>query len=153
MVKPAHLDFTEKLVRHLMWEVLEKDGFTAEDLAAKVGGAARTYKNYKYGSGTPSLSIFLGIIRACRPVELMKELAAQCGGYFIHIPNSFRNNEALTRHTAVIMKETSDVIQAVASALEDGIVSEGEASMINRQATEAIEALLRLQTYLEEKEK
>jgi len=151
MVKMAHLDFTEKLVRLVMWE-LEHDGFTPEDMADRVGGSPRTYENYKYGA-TPSLSGFLGLVRVGKPKQLAKKIAEQCGGYFIHIPNSFQNNEALTRHTAEIMKETSDVIQAVASALEDGIVSEGEASMINRQATEAIEALLRLQAYLEEKEK
>jgi len=147
-VKPAHLECAEKTVRLLMWE-LENQGFTPADLSEKIGGAPRTYENYKY-SAMPSMPVFCGMIRIGRPARVMKKLATACGGYFIRLKNNNTCSGTLAKQTSDIMSETADVIRVVARILEDGIITSGERSMINREIDEAIEALLRAKICLEQ---
>jgi len=149
MTKPAHQDFAEKLIQLLMWEA-ENNGFTSTDLAEKVGGSARTYENYKYGA-MPTVAGFLGILRTTRPRQVAKKIAGQCDGYFVHLSNDGKACQStLTRQTSEIMKETSDVIKAVAETLRDGKVTEAEKKHIIREVNEAIEALLRTRICLQE---
>jgi len=56
-----------------------------------------------------------------------KKIAEQCGGYFIPLPSDkpFGLSE-LSKDTAEIMKETADVINAVAKSLDDGKVTKAE---------------------------
>jgi len=143
LVPPTeHEQFAEKMVRDLMWEA-GHSGFTPADLADKVGGSPRTYENYKYIS-MPTLAGFLGIFRTIRPRHVAKKIAEQCGGYFIPLSaDRDPGLSTLSKQTSEIMKETADVISAVAKSLEDGQVNVIEKKCIIKEIDEAIEALLR----------
>lgn len=149
-MKLAHQQFAEKLVQFLMWEA-ENNGFSPADLANLVGGSPRTYENYKYGA-TPTIVGFFGILRTIKPLQVAKKIAEQCGGYFIPLSSDKASSlSALSTDTAKIMKETADVISAVAKSLEDGKVTKAEKKYITHEIDEAIEALLRARIGLEER--
>ena len=149
MIKPAHQQFAEKLVQLLIWEA-GHNGFSSSDLADQVGGSPRTYENYRY-EAIPTLAGFLGILRITKPQEVARKIAQQCGGYFVKITNHNKPSPiALSKQTAEIMKETADVINAVADTLRDSRISEAERKRVIREIDEAIEALLRARMSLEE---
>jgi len=142
-IKPAHEQFAETMVRDLMREA-GHNGFTTADLAdaVTVDGSPRTFENYRYIS-MPTLAGFLGILRATQPRKTAKKLAEHCGGYFIPLSkNQPYDLTTLSKNTANIMKETADVINAVAKSLEDNKISPAERKYITREIDEAIEALL-----------
>jgi len=149
-MKLAHQQFGEKPVQLLMWEA-GNNGFTPADLADRVGGSSRTYENYKYGA-TPTIVGFFGILRTIKPQQVAKKIAEQCGGYFIPLPSDkpFGLSE-LSKDTAEIMKETADVINAVAKSLDDGKVTKAEKKYIINEIDESIEALLRARIGLKER--
>ena len=148
MIKPAHQQFAEKLIQLLMWEA-GHNGFSSTDLAEQVGGAPRTYENYKY-EAMPTVAGFLGILRITRPQQVAKKIAQQCGGYFVKISNQKFSPLILSKQISEIMKETADVIKAVADTLRDGRISESERKYIVKEIDRAIEALLRTRISLEE---
>jgi len=150
MTKPAHDQFAEKMVRLLMWEA-ESGGFTPADLADQVGGSPRTFENYRYQS-MPTLAGFFGMLRAVKPPQVAKKVAQQCGGVFVPLSNNGPSGlSSLSKQTSEIMKETADVIGAVAKSLEDGKVNVIEKRCIIKEIDEAIEALLRTRISLKEK--
>ena len=150
MTKPAHEQFAEKMVQLLMWEA-DNNGFTPADLADQVGGSPRTYENYKY-SAMPTLAGFFGIFRTVQPHQVARKIAEQCGGYFVHLSNNGPSGlTSLSKQTAEIMKETADVINAVAKSLADGKVSPVEKKHIISEIDEAVEALLRTRIRLKER--
>lgn len=149
MVKPAHQQFSDKLIRLVMWEA-ENAGFSHADLAETVGGSARTYENYKYG-GTPTIAGLFGIIRTVKPQQVAKIIAEQCGGYYVSVSvGGGPSPDTMARHASSIMAETSDVVRAVADSLKDGVVSKPKRALIVREIDEAIEALLKTRIVLDE---
>jgi hypothetical protein len=147
-VKAGHLRFAEKMVKDLMWEA-GHNGFTQEDLSDAVGPSCRTMENYQYGS-MPTLAGFMGIYRTVRPERLAEKLAGVCGGFFVRPRVPDRPSAMLTRQTAQIMKETADVLNAVAAALHDDKIDKGERLAILKEVDEAVTELMTLKVYLSE---
>ena len=149
MIKPAHQQFTEKLVQLLMWEA-GHNGFSSSDLADQVGGSPRTYENYRY-EAMPTLSGFMGILRTVKPQEVARKIAQQCGGYFVKVINRNKSTPfVLLNQTSLIMKASADVIKAIADSLRDNKISEDENRRIVKEIDEAVEVLLSARISLKE---
>ncbi|MBN1689006.1 MAG: hypothetical protein JW893_07905 [Candidatus Omnitrophica bacterium] len=148
MVKPGHQRFCDTVIQDLMWEA-EQSGFTLEDLADQIGGSRRTFENYKYGA-TPTLAGFLAVFRVVKPSRLTNRLAKVCGGYFIVPEGNGRRFDSLAKGASKIMTETSDVLKAMACAIDGGNVSKGRQCGIVKEIDEAVAALIAVKMSLEE---
>jgi hypothetical protein len=76
---------------------------------------------------------------------VIAQLARDCGGVFVATPDVSGDDSEIAMHTAAVLREVADVIQAPAKALAgDNRISASELTTIEAEIDEAITALLGL---------
>ncbi len=76
---------------------------------------------------------------------VIAQLARDCGGIFVATPDVSSDDPELAMHTAAVLREVADVIQAPAKALAgDNAINAKELADIESEIDEAITALLGL---------
>ena len=76
---------------------------------------------------------------------IIEQIARDCGGVFVRTPTLSGAHADITIHTAKILREVADVIQAPAAALgNDQRIDAGECAEIEKQIDEAVAALMAL---------
>lgn len=121
--------------------VYETPGVTAKALAGTLG----VRYGYLADSANPDREDTQFQARLIVPITLasgndaiVKFICRRVGGVFVRLPNGAGSDEL----TARSLKEVGDYLHAVAESGRDGKVTEAEANEIDRQVTEAVEALL-----------
>ena len=85
------------------------------------------------------------ITRVAQNDAIIEQFARDCGGVFVRTPLLSGPHADITKHTATILREVADVIQAPAAALaNDQRIDAGECADIEKQIDEAVAALVAL---------
>ena len=134
-------------VRAAIREVL--DSKKAEAIAAKMGVSHSTVLGWgEVGRKPPSLERLAQFLHATEDDRPLNALRAEGGGVFLPLPKSGPDTEpALLR----AVKESADVIQVAATALQDGKVTPAELVKVRRELAEAQRAFAALGAALERK--
>lgn len=149
-MKLGHKHLAKEISYSLLQEARDK-GFTKEDLAEYLGLTPRTVQDYTVGHGVPAASIIFGVWKLIKPYKTLKKLALYSDCLVFKVPNVNKDKlPRVAKLTAQIMKETSDVIDGVAVAIEDGKLTRTEKLRLIDEVNEALDALLKLRAYMED---
>lgn len=150
MCKPAFKELATDLAMELITEARQK-GFDYEDLAEFVGTTKLTMKAYNYGDSTPSLAVFIGIWKRAKPIGVLKKFASWSNCIVVPLPE-IKNSQAstITRQISKNLKEFSEYIDQIGTAIEDGRISTEEAEKIKKEGLEAVEMIMETLKIVEE---
>lgn len=127
---------------------LHHSGLGLKDIALTVGARP----GYLMDAANPDREdtqfqarLIASVTRVAGNDAIIDQVARDCGGVFVRTPILTGQHADITTHTATILREVADVIQAPAAALaNDARIDPTEASAIEKQIDEAVAALLAL---------
>lgn len=118
---------------------LAVDGKGPKEVAASLGVSVSLLYKWSEGKTGNPLDRTLDLLQATGSTAPLSWLCSQLGGTFLPRPDPAHVDDArLVSETQRMLKEFSDVLQAMTSAFLDGHVSAAEASLIRREWEELL---------------